>query len=109
MEIKEESKDIYSTPKPLKVRHEKINSSFESPYLQKKEEIDEIINKRYFDLNQLAVKKCIGFNFLSSIDDHERSVDKPRNPPANKFKKLRVPHFGKHNEKRKRNQPQRLK
>lgn len=57
MENENKKNNIYSTPKPTKPRHEKTNSSFDSPYLQKKEEIDEMINQRYFDLNLQATKK----------------------------------------------------
>lgn len=53
----EEEKGNYNTPKQVGIRHEKTNSSYESPYLQKKHEIDEMINKRYLNLNRMTAEK----------------------------------------------------
>lgn len=41
----EEDKNDFITPKPQTKLSEKLNISYESPYIQKKQEIDEIINK----------------------------------------------------------------
>lgn len=38
----EEDKELYTTPKNNVIAHQKSNSSFDSPYLQKKQEIDDV-------------------------------------------------------------------
>ena len=61
----EEEKGSYNTPKQVGIKHEKVNSSYESPYMQKKHEIDEMINKRYFNLNRLTAEK------RGNLDEHK--------------------------------------
>ena len=44
----EEDKNDFITPKPQTKLSEKLNISYESPYIQKKQEIDEIIGNTLF-------------------------------------------------------------
>lgn len=53
----EKDKEYFETPKVHPFKHEKTNSSFDSPYLKKKQEIEEIISKRYSNLQKMTVEK----------------------------------------------------
>jgi hypothetical protein len=131
---------VHSTPKPSynftksPPRHAKppkpeygprMERGDESPYKQKKHEIDEMISKRYYDLNMKASNKCkwifrfwdleqfelnlTNFDGIVMEKSPERLKEKSVSKPKNKFKHMKVPYFGNYKDKRKRNVQQRLK